>query len=715
MKNINAIIRGLAQNRGVTRRELLKMVGALGFVTLPWLNMRISSATHSNDLELDQSNEHLKNSDWMAEARIGGLSISGIKVDSVQLAYDLNQLIKQGVTVVEADSRLSDYLSDVNFKIEVQRIKDTTEIIHQHGLKVVWYIPSLEVITPNGLSRKDSFARTHPDWLQLSFDGETRGVFYGSEVYWVEENDESAWLCPNTPYRDWFKDHLRQLAETGVDGLWLDVPIFDQIVVKWGCACSYCQAKFTHQTGMGFPQRFDLSDKAFWRFVRWRHETITEFLEDCRKTIQSVNPNIAAIAEIVALDHMGATQHGSEGSSLRNLQVVWEVDAISETTAMAEASYDDWMILHNIYKYCRGATKDRPSWVFCYGYNEDDGQLVLASAVAAQNNPYELRAPKMTTTVGMEFRQDMFNWISQHSGQIFLSQSIAPVAVIYSERNRDFLDALHTGGIFLSSAPPARNRKWLGRKSESPVNMEYMGDYRGQALLLFQNQIPTDIYPISRVDKETLGNYSVLMIPYMATLSLAEKEMLLEAVLNGTYLIVTGPEPGLWDDGGARRGESLWADINPYMDEFKSSIKYGKGKVYFWKDLVGQKYLKSHADDLANSMLSWLKECSVEAWTTKKLPVVVQPYILEHQIIIHVLNYSWIGGLSSKPNRLGLELSVPWGQDKEVVRVTQSEPGWPIHRSIAFIEQSGRIVIPLEIGINALIVIDFEKINSQFI
>ena len=50
--------------------------------------------------------------DWIAEARIFGLPISGTKVDPFKMEIDLDRAIAQGANVVEADSRLSDYLSE---------------------------------------------------------------------------------------------------------------------------------------------------------------------------------------------------------------------------------------------------------------------------------------------------------------------------------------------------------------------------------------------------------------------------------------------------------------------------------------------------------------------------------------------------------------------------------------------------------------------------
>ncbi len=702
--------RGPAHNRKLfSRREVLKLAGVTGLLAaLPVSLVQKTFATQVAKAGVATQHSYLKYPDWIEEARIHGLSVPGISVDPIRMNIELDRAIEQGANVIEADSRLSDYLSDEAFATEMQLIEETTKLIHERGLKVVWYIPSLEVITPNGRLRKDTIARLHPDWLQLSLDRKRRGVFYGQKEFWVGPNDESAWMCPNSPFREWYKDRLRQMAQTGVDGIWLDVPLFGLIIARWGCACPHCQEKFEGQTGLKFPKKFDVTDIRFWRYIQWRHETLTEFIEDCNKAIESGNPDTITIAEVVALDHLGALEWGTEGSSMVNNFVVWEVDGTSETTAMADASYDDWMSQYNIYKYCRGATMDRPSWAFCYGYSDSDAQLVMAGAIAAQNNPYELRVPKMTTTVGMEFRGLMYNWIKNYSKGIFKSKSIAPAIVLYSERNRDFLDATHEGGMVISEKPPLRNRQWLGTKAGTPLNLEYMGDYRGLSIFLFQHQIPADIYPFSRVNVDLLRNYRVIVLPYMATLTEDEKKMLLQAVHDGATLIVSGTRPGKWDEEGRPRKKSLWADILGDAKDDLVTRTVGKGRICFWKNRVGRKYLKTHGKKITTPLLSWFKDAGIEPWVNEKLPVVVQPYIYEHQIIIHVLNYSWIGKLGNQPKRLSLELSIPWDFSQNVGKIIQSEPQWDATKTLSFSERGKKMVIPIEVGINCIIVINLK-------
>lgn len=699
----------------VSRRSLLKLAGAAGIAAaFPDLLARRAFAELGSINEVQTPVSAEKYPDWIAEARIYGLSVSGLQVDPARIRIDLDRVIEQGANVIEADSRLSDYLPDDEFAREMKLIKETTALIHERGLKVVWYIPSLEVLTPNGVSRKDSFGRLHPDWLQLSFDRKRRGIFYGQLEFWVGKNDESAWMCPNSPFREWFKERLIQLSKTGVDGIWLDVPLFGLLVAAWGCSCDYCQEKFTRQTGMEFPQQFDVTEKRFRRYIQWRHETLTEFIEDCKSAIQSGNPKTITIAEVVALDHLGAVEWGTEGSSMHNNFVVWEQDGVSEATAMADAGYDDWINQYNSYKYFRGATKDRPSWAFCYGYKDNDAQLVMAGAIASQNNPYELRVPKMTTSVGMEFRGMMYNWIAQYSRQIYRSKSMAPVAVLYSERNRDLLDAVNSGGMVIASSGPTRGRVWLGTKEGSPLNLEYMGDYCGLGIFLHQHQIPTDVHPFSRVDDDLIGNYRVLVLPYMASLSESEKEILIKAVEKGATLIVSGPEPGKWDALGERREKSLWSDIAGSGNSERESVRVGKGQVHFWREQVGRRYLRTHEDEIAELFLPWLQNAGVTPWVNKKQPVVVQPYIYKNQVIVHVLNYSWIGNINNRPEKLSLELSIPWENKQGIKDIIQSEPQWSGSRAVAYklleSSQGNRLSIPLEVGINSLIVINK---NSQ--
>lgn len=652
--------------------------------------------------------------DWLAECRIYGLPVAGVKVDPEWLNGELDLAISMGADVIEADSRLSDYLTDEQYETEMTRISETNRIIHERGLKVVWYFPAIEVITPYGRKRDtgrfqpSSMFRKHPDWVQRSFEGGQYSVFYGQKVFWVDKNDESAWMCPNSPFRDWFMERLKKLAATNTDGIWLDVPLMGLSESKWGCADRYCRQKFKRQTGLDFPTSFDISDKTFWRYLQWRHETLREFLGDCANAAAEANPNTQTIVEVVTLDHLGCLTFGLDGSFLDNVFIVWEADGASEHTAMADASYEDWISQYAIYKYCRGATRERPSWLFSYGFNEPDAQLVMAACVAAQNNPYESRTPRMTNAVSNKFRGIMYNWIQNYAEQIFRSESLAEVAVLYSPKNRDFLDSIFYGGVIIEERPPKRNRGWLGRKGESPKSMEYTGDYRGLSNILYCNQIPTDIYPINRVDEELLAKYKVIVVPHMARMSTSELEMLLNAAAKGASLIITGKEAGEWDDNGKHLKKSFWRQKFSNAKGEKFSARHGDGEVHVWQKTIGREYLNSHDEGISRQILKWVQESNVDRWTEKVDRIVVQPYIHENQVILHVLNYSWVGKITNQPNRRQVTLTVPWQFDRQIKSVIQTEPGWETPKTLAFNQSSGNLKIPVDVGINCMVLIDLE-------
>ena len=78
--------------------------------------------------------------------------------------------------------------------------------------------------------------------------------------------------------------------------------------------------------------------------------------------------------------------------------------------------------------------------MFVYGDRPDDSLLVMAEALAAGNNPFETKIPKMTTTVGAAYRRQTYAWIKQQERRLFASRSGAKVAVYFSPESRDYLD-----------------------------------------------------------------------------------------------------------------------------------------------------------------------------------------------------------------------------------------------------------------------------------
>jgi len=45
-------------------------------------------------------------------------------------------------------------------------------------------------------------------------------------VFWLEPDDLDAWLAPESSCREFYLDRIRELAGSGVDGLWIDVACY---------------------------------------------------------------------------------------------------------------------------------------------------------------------------------------------------------------------------------------------------------------------------------------------------------------------------------------------------------------------------------------------------------------------------------------------------------------------------------------------------------
>jgi hypothetical protein len=646
--------------------------------------------------------------DWLREARVAGLSVQHQPRNKASLASDtasldlidgqLDELLAEGVNVVEGDSRLSDYITDEEFEKEIRLIREVTARAHARGMKAVWYYPSLEVITADGMKMKKTMYRDHPDWVSLSFDRRTRCVFYGAKVFWVEKKDESAWMCPNSPYREYFFGRVKRLAETGLDALWLDVPLFNLVIGKWACACPYCREKFEKETGMIFPRVISFKDRAFLRYVQWRHDMIAEFLEEAQGVIKSVNPEMVCLVETVSLDHLGGSDWGLDGTMLKSNHIVWEVDSVSDTTAMRDANRTDWLTQMIVYKYCAGVRRPDPSWAFCYGYNEPDAQLVMAGAIAAQLNPYETRVPKMTLSVGRDFRTMMYQWIATHSADIFRSESAADACILYSGRNRDQLDGWLDGGYFTNvKAPEAGMQWWASSPKESAFATHYISEYRGWAKLLIDRHVPFDIRALNRVKKEDLSRYRTVILPNAVSLSPDEIAVLKSAAEEGAVLVVTGPECGELDVSGARAAENPWGP--GAKGGGPVTVSMGRGKIVVWRSTPGSIYYKG------GEGAQMFFGTALESLADEGVPVYLQTYRRDNRIIVHLLNYGWAGPKAVAPSLLNAPVRLPLRPGESVVSVEHSQPGESQPQQLASQVKDGYVHFTVPVKINSLVTI----------
>lgn len=92
------------------------------------------------------------------------------------------------------------------------------------------------------------------------------------------------------------------LAQSGIDGIWLDVPFLrsdfgENFKNEWAYTCKYCREKFENEEKMEFPEKVNWSDLNFKKFIQFRYKETEDFVKFIRDVIKEVNPDIKLIVE----------------------------------------------------------------------------------------------------------------------------------------------------------------------------------------------------------------------------------------------------------------------------------------------------------------------------------------------------------------------------------------------------------------------------------
>ncbi|MCF7985167.1 MAG: cadherin-like domain-containing protein, partial [Thiohalocapsa sp.] len=632
----------------------------------------------------------------------------------------LTDLVGQRVSVIEADSELSNYLTDAQFDQELALMRRFADAAHARGLRVVWYYPGLEVVTPNGVNIDQTMAKEHPDWLQYGLDG-AANVFYGGsgQVFWVEPNDESAWMSPSSPgYRAYFLERVRKIAATGIDGLWVDVPIYaDFGPTKWSDFNPDAIARFEGDTGFSIPTAEDWDDPSWRRWITWRHEELARFMQDVTEAARSVDSEFPVFAETLPTDYNGATLYGLDGSYLKHVEGlthIWEVDTMSNNVGMRNAREDDWISFISALKFTRAASGKKPSWVFSYGKEEDDAELVMAQAMATGNNPYELQVPEMTTTVGAAYRSRMFSWAEEYAVPLFDAESDADVGLLYSSASRDYVDKFEGLGMFATWEAGGDDLWWAADAADSAYARRYLAEFRGILKVLVHAHVPFETVVAPNAIAE-LARFDTLFVPDLQALSNAEAAMLREYVDRGGHLIWTGPNPSGLDEYGNSRADYALSDVLGFSTASPLPAEqvnpYGAGSVRFFSTRLGKAYFSDGDAGAAQTLLSALNAVHTARVTTNAdRRVHLELSRLEDQSILQFVNFIGAdGSVSSVPTSFSVSMDIPAGRSVTGVALTAPDAtAAAAPQPLDYSVDDGRVSFDVSMNQYAMVLVSFD-------
>ncbi|HET7215446.1 MAG TPA: family 10 glycosylhydrolase, partial [Terriglobia bacterium] len=288
----------------LTRREFFhaQLAGMTLILCEPWkLHASQSSATTTLP--------------WTHYVRISG---HPLKLDNIdQIIQDVEETHVFGIeTDNDIEGRYESFLDPTE---KLKAIKAVAERAHSIGNYAFVYIAGLECITANAANVRHSLYKDHPDWVQRKITGEP-AMFGGGKAFWIRKGDEDVWVSPYLPeWRRTYMKHVRQIAATGIDGIYVDIPYwmthFTGWENTWASFDKYTVAEFRKRTGLNAMKDLklgDFSDPNFRRWVDFRITTITEFMKEIGDNVKSVNPKAMTIAEIYPGIEFAAVRVGSD-------------------------------------------------------------------------------------------------------------------------------------------------------------------------------------------------------------------------------------------------------------------------------------------------------------------------------------------------------------------------------------------------------------------
>lgn len=386
--------------------------------------------------------------DWTHFVRTSG---HGCELDQIHsIMNDARQTYLFGI---EVDNDITGrYGSLLVPEPKLRAIKAMADSAHAAKNYAFVYTAGLECITDSMTPQSRSFLRDHPDWAQKNKKGDP-ALFGFGDAFWISENSEDVWISPYAPaWRKLYMERIRQIAATGIDGVYIDIPYwmthFTGWEDTWASFDPYTVAEFKKRTGFDAFTDFrpgDWNDPEFIAWVDFRINSMTEFMADIDKNVKSVNPQCKTIAEI----YPGIGEEAARvGADVYDMYPVVDVIAHEYNPGDNSAKREplDWMeYMIGMYTF-RAFAEGKPSWMLSYSWDGEDSirpsdaiENLAMSQVMAGTNSWDARRFVMGGSNDYEARTKVYKWISENEKLIYAPRkTIAPVGIYFSPKTRSY-------------------------------------------------------------------------------------------------------------------------------------------------------------------------------------------------------------------------------------------------------------------------------------
>jgi len=384
-------------------------------------------------------------------------------------------------------------------------LQETVEEARKHDMPVIVYCV---LQYPNQTLRK------HPDWKARDHQGKPINHL----------------VCFNSPYRDYVKGLLAEMAAYGIDGFHLDM-VDQGFGPPHGCWCDTCRQQFADRYGHDMPDGVTWN-QAWDHMLEFRYDTSDRFEKDLTAFVRQLNPRLT-------VDY---NYHG-------NPPFAWEVGQ----RPVQHADNSDFV------------TGETGTWAFgalAVGLNAEFYRAATPGVPVQVAMQRSVRMYHDQTTRPLnDIRWELFTLLAHGTFVTMIDKTafdgwLDPV--VYERTGSAFQEALrkreHFGqspmaevGLYYSS----RSRDWLGR--DKP--MAWMQSFLGAHKAMVYEHIPFGILHDESVTRERLQAFPVVLLPNAGILSQREVTLLRQYVEGGGRLILTG-QTGLYGPRGTPLAES---------------------------------------------------------------------------------------------------------------------------------------------------------------
>jgi hypothetical protein len=459
------------------------------------------------------------------------------------------------------------YESFLDPKAKLEVIRKVAEQTHKANNKAFVYIAGTECITAHADKSAHTVMKDHPDWLQRKITGEP-ALFTGGAAFWIRQGDEDVWISPYAKeWRKQYMERVRQIAATGIDGIYVDIPYwmthFDGWEQSWASFDDYTVVAFKEKTGLDAKKDVklgDFKDTNFRQWIDFRIQTMTDFVREIRENARAVNPEIMVIPEIYPGIEEEATRVGADVYQMYDaVDVIAHEYEFGDGEHMAAVrSQVDWFLYQAGMLTFRAFAQGKATWILNYSWDQQKGVTApepmknLADSIVMDGaNFWDAPGHSMAGSNDEATRKQIFAWIEKNEKALYSPRTpIHPVGVYFSPKSRDY------------------------------AAKEFLPAYRGAMVLLIQQHRALQV-----VTPRTLAVFhgETLVLPNVSAFSETERGELKAFVDRGGKLVVSGQDVS----GIPQSGQKIVLPADPagaYYDALQSG--FAVGSVNPPKDLL---------------------------------------------------------------------------------------------------------------------------------